>query len=189
MKKKSFKNKKRSDVRVDKLPYRWDPTPGPKTWPVVPGYKNINVCSGSRGIFRNLSPMLLGPIPDVGVQKLENLWQFSKVIESELDDNGDPGMVFLARREEGFSRPKGIRRKSDKSPVKFFYWEGEKLDLVEARKQIYCRYYEQLVEKTDAYRALEQLIKDDINIQILGYDGREYDSKSDPDGSQLNDLL
>ncbi len=182
-------NVKRSDVRVDKLPYRWDPTPGPKKWPVIPGYKNINVCSGSRGIYRELSPMRLGPIPDVGAQKMENLWQFSKVLESELEDNGNPGQLFFDRRDEGFSSPKGIRRKSDKSPVQYFYWEGEKLDLVEARKQIYCRYYEQLVEKTDAYRALEQLIKDGINIQILGYDGREYDSKSDPDGSQLNDLL
>jgi len=120
---------------------------------------------------------------------MENLWQFSKVLESELDDNGDPGQLFFDGREAGFSSPQGIRRKSDKSPVKFFYWKGEKLDLVEARKQIYCRYYEQLVEKTDAYRALEQQIKDGINIQILGYDGHEYDSESDPNGSQLNELL
>ena len=180
-------NKKRGNVRVGKLPYRWDPNPGSKKWPVVPGYKNINVCSGSQGIYKQLSPMRLGPI--AGSQKMENLWQFSKVLESELDNNGDPGQLFFDRRDEGFSSPKGIRRNPDKSPVQFFYWKGEKLNLVEAREQIYCNYYESLVVKTDAYRALEQLTEDGINIQILGYDGREYDLKSAPDGSQLNEIL
>jgi len=42
----------KGNIRVDRLPYRWDQIPGPKTWPVFPGYKNINVCSSARGIFR-----------------------------------------------------------------------------------------------------------------------------------------
>ncbi len=189
MKKQKLKTKKRGNVHVGKLPYRWDSSPGPKTWPVIPGYKNINVCSGARGIYKELSPMLLGPILEVGAQKMENLWQFSKVLESELDDNGDPGQLFFERREEGFSSHKGIRRKSDKSPVKFFYWESEKLDLVEARKKIYCNYYESLVVKTDAYKELEDILKRGINIQILGYDGHDYDVKEDPDGSKLFEFL
>jgi len=39
---------KKGKVRVDKLPYRWDPTPGSKKWTGVPGYKNINVCSSKK---------------------------------------------------------------------------------------------------------------------------------------------
>jgi hypothetical protein len=131
--------------------------------------------------------MFLGPVE--GSQTMENLWQFSKVLESELDGDGNPGQLFFDRRETGFSSPKGIRRKSDKSPVEYFYWEGEKLDLVEARKRIYCKYYESLVVKTDAYRALEQLIKDGINIQILGYDGHDYDLEDDSSVSQLIEFL
>jgi hypothetical protein len=45
-------------VRCDKLPHRFS---GQK-WPHKEGWKNINVCSGSAQIFRELSPMKLGPI-------------------------------------------------------------------------------------------------------------------------------
>lgn len=178
---------KRGNIRVGKLPYRWDPSPGPKTWPVIPGYKNINVCSSARGIFKELSPMYLGPVEDS--QTMENFWQFSKVLNSEIDVNGDPGQLFFERRETGFSSPKGIRRKSDKSPVEYFYWKGEKLNLVEARKRIYCYYYELLVVKTDAYKSLEDMLKRGINIQILGYDGHDYDPEDDSSGSQLIEFL
>jgi len=179
--------KKRGLVRVNRIVHFRDRSGISKRWPVVPGYKNINVTSSSHGIFRDLSPMFLGPVE--GSQTMENLWQFSKVLNSEINANGDPGQLFFDRRETGFSSPKGIRRKSDKSPVKFFYWEDEKLDMVEARKQIYCKYYESLVVKTDAYRALEQLIKDGINLQILGYDGHDYDPEDDSSGSQLIEFL
>jgi hypothetical protein len=85
--------KGRGKVLVDKLPGRFSG----KKWPVVEGYKNVNVCSGAAGSWKQLSPMLLGPISptkwgwnseeDYGkktygitmplvARNLENLWYF-----------------------------------------------------------------------------------------------------------------
>ena len=183
----NIKNKKRGLVRVNRLIHFRDRSGISKRWPVIPGFKNINVCSGSQGIFKELSPMRLGPV--AGSQKMENLWQFSKVLANETDANGEPSQLFFDRRDEGFSSPVGIRRKADTSPVQFFYFGGKRLNLVEARKQIYCRYYESLVVQTDAYRALEDILNSGINIQFLGYDGHDYDPEADPNGSQLNQFL
>ena len=189
MKKQNLNNKKRGNVRVDKLPYRWDPSPDPKTWPVIPGYKNINVCSGSQGIYKQLSPMLLGPIPQVGAQKMENLWQYSKVIKDEVGPDGQPTQLFFDRQKEGFANPNGKRRKAHRSETLFHYWNGKILYKVEARKHIYCRYYAELVVKTDAYIALEAKLDAGENIQLLGYDGHDYSAADDQDGSRLLEIL
>jgi hypothetical protein len=83
-------------VIVDKLPGRFSKNPDgtPKKWPDKEGFKRINVCSGAPGKWKQLSPMLLGPIDtdawgwkddDTGerlrgvkrvryAQNLENLW-------------------------------------------------------------------------------------------------------------------
>jgi hypothetical protein len=187
--KKNVYTKKRGNVRVDKLPYRWDSSSGPKTWPVIPGYKNINVCSGSRGIYKELSPMLLGPIPEVGAQKMENLWQFSKVIKDEVGPDGKPTQLFFDRQKAGFANPDGKRRKAHRSQTLFHYWNGKILYKVDARKQIYCKHYAELVVKTDAYKALEELLNTGTNVQLLGYDGHDYSAADNLDGSRLLKIL
>src|ERR1700722_5201869 len=106
----------RGSVACNKLPNRFGD--GPKTWHVIPSasYKNINVCSSSTGIWRQLSPMLLGPIhfdESVFVQAddfvtetteartamcLENLWQNAKVWADELGADGMPNDAWWRRR-------------------------------------------------------------------------------------------
>ena len=85
-------NNGRGLVRVNRIIHFRDRSGLSKRWPVVPGYQNVNVTSSTRGLFRQLSPMFLGPVE--GSQTMENLWQFSKVLQSEID-NGEPGELFF----------------------------------------------------------------------------------------------
>lgn len=99
-----------------------------KAWPVAPpGYKNINVTSGSQnkaGIHRikTLSPMFLGPInkeiwPMIGDDVcllFENYWQYSKAFldMGQLDPDTPEGNLtpkWYKWRKKGFARTKGDR--------------------------------------------------------------------------------
>jgi hypothetical protein len=156
-------------------------------WPNKEGYLNINVCSGAKGIFAQLSPMRCGPISyedshtngKVSVTNVENLWQFSKVWTGELDKKGEPTEEFFDRREKGWKDPKGRRwvKKGDginpNVPL-CSYWNGKKLDYIDARKAIYCPEYANSVVKTEAYKKLEEMLEEGYNIQILGFDGYDY---------------
>ena len=56
----------------------------------------------------------------------------------------------------------------------FSYWKGKKLSYLEARKEIYCPEYSKAVIQTEAYKQLNKLLDDGYNIQIVGYDGYDY---------------
>lgn len=176
-----------SHVKVNKLPYRFS---GEK-WPVIEGYKNINVCSGAQGIRSQLSPMKLGPVvlsdyfdmdldpewlimknePPLKAYIFENFWQYSKVYKNEIDENNDLTETFFKMRRDGFMNKKGIRRKYPKGCNCLFSIFGEeKLPYLDAR-YYYCKIYTDLVKKTDAYKKLKEMVKEGTKIQILGYDG------------------
>eukprot|EP01027_Heterolobosea_sp_BB2_P014653 GEZU01021019.1.p1 GENE.GEZU01021019.1~~GEZU01021019.1.p1 ORF type:complete len:358 (+),score=89.05 GEZU01021019.1:60-1133(+) len=119
----------RGKIWVDHLPGRFSG----RKWPMKPGFKNVNVCSGAAGIWKQLSPMKLGPIKigeylnenqqakDKGMsaykvpmpetaQNMENLWQFSKVWRGEFDEKkGIPIKDFFTRRASGWKDNTGHR--------------------------------------------------------------------------------
>ncbi|RUP51332.1 hypothetical protein BC936DRAFT_148723 [Jimgerdemannia flammicorona] len=196
----------RGQVRVDRLPPRFAKNVS-KKWPVVEGYKNVNVCSSGAGFWKELSPMLLGPIAlcewgidpktDLGkvrrgvevpgqCKRMENLWQFSKVFEEEVGEDLWPSVEFFRRRATAWKDPKGHRHSVKGARVKYFLWGQEKLTFLEARKRIYCSVYASIVKKTKAYRELERLLNEGQNVQILGYDG--YDRGNKTWEECLNDL-
>jgi len=193
------KNGIKGKIRVDKLPHFRSPAGQNKKWPKVDGYKNINVCSSAAGIWKQLSPMIIGKIDisklidnnlDKGEEiyglklpkaatNIENLWQFSKVWEGEVDDKGFPTREFFERRNGGWKDKKAHRyvKKGRNVPL-FSYWNGEHLSYIQARKKIYCPIYAEYVKKTVAWKQLEKLLQDGYNIQILGYDGYDFSSKT-----------
>ncbi|EFC48496.1 predicted protein [Naegleria gruberi] len=192
VKKQQELNKKRNskgDVRCDKLPGRF--SKGNKKWPIVTGYKNVNCCSGASGIFKELSPMKLGPYEyEHGSEKctitnLENLWQFSKVFPGEEEqvrnDNGQltkvPNSEFFERRTKGWKDEKAHRHVKREKPL-YSWWKGEKFNYMQARRKIYCPLYAEKVVETEAYKKLEEMVNSGMNIQILGFDGYNYDGKT-----------
>ncbi|KAL0484431.1 Ldhc [Acrasis kona] len=196
-KKENSKNGVRGRVRCNKLPHRFDKTLKDKSWPVVKGFKNINVCSGAPGAYKNLSPMKLGPIEynlkDDGngeegtilIKNLENCWQFSKVWNGEEDKRTKlPVEEFWARRKTGWEDEKAhrwVKKGNDENGNKniplYSYWKGQKLSYLQARGAIYCPLYAALVQETDAYKKLKKLVDEGTNVQILGFDGYDYDGE------------
>lgn len=171
---------------------------GDKRHPLRHGYKNVNVCSSGPLPFKQLSPFLLGPIhfkeyDKDGVQRdytatnVENFWQFTKVWECDLDASGRIKDEWFALRDAGWADPKPHRRPRGKvnttgpnrNVPMFSYWNKERLPYGEARKRIYMPYYVQLAQATDAYKQLHKLVHEDgINVQIIGYDGRDFATSS-----------
>jgi hypothetical protein len=197
--KKNKKKNKKGKIRCNKLPYRF--SKGNKLWPNRRGYKNINVCSGSTQIYKELSPMKLGPIKDIKVvgfnkkiykieaKNLENLWQASKVWKSDLNSKNQPKKEWYIMRDRYYKDSKAYRhikksktKKNVNIPL-YSLWVNqnsekvEKLSYLEARWKIYCPIYEDLVKNTKAFNDLKKLIDNGTNLQILGYDGYDYESQ------------
>jgi hypothetical protein len=101
-----------------------------KKWPdVPPGYKSINVTSGSANKegghkIKTLSPMFLGPVdkeiwPMIGDDTcliFENYWQYSKIFlgmkHRQLDPDIPSGILtpaWYTWRKKGFAKTKGQR--------------------------------------------------------------------------------
>ena len=50
-------------------------------------------------------------------------------------------------------------------------WEGEKLGYIDARKKIYKKVYTDLVNKTNKFEKLKQMLQNGINLLIVEVDG------------------
>lgn len=148
----------------------------------------INVTSLSRDWSQQLSPMLLGPvlIPGrVAAKNVENAWQFSKVYESHLDKNGDPSVAWKLWSEKGYLTPRGIRYPMGRGAKPCYsYWNGQKMDYITARKQIYIPIYADAARATKEYAYLEQLYKTQGKITLWDVDGYDYIGE----GKKLKDL-
>ena len=119
----------------------------------------INTTSRSTNWSRGLSPFILGPIDlyDGYISKnVENAYQYSKVFDYYLDDDGNPGENYFKWAKSGWNSDRAERYPMGKGVIpKYSYWNGEKLSYVEARKKIYIPLYSKAVRSTKAYSMLE----------------------------------
>lgn len=173
-----------------------------KKWPVIPGFANVNVTSGSRN-YSFLSPMKLGPFiykerrmvtpwypngvhpgftaisdteQQIVVTNAENLWQGSKILPQDVI-NGIIQPSFYERRARMIRDPKPHRRpvpKSQGTPIAA-YIDGQVLRYVPSR-QYYIQWYSSLVQMQPEYAELVARLNNGEILQILGYDG--YDPES-----------
>jgi len=112
----------------------------------------IDTTSNS-GDFRGLSPFILSAPP---AKRFENLWQFSKVYSPEhLTSSGEPNLSWGVWKIDGYNDNKAHRYPMGKGRIPAYsYWEGKKLDYIQARKRIYAPEYAKNVIKTDSYKLL-----------------------------------
>jgi len=195
----NIEKKLRGRVRCAKLPYRFSKTIKDKKWPNTYGFMNINVCSSSKS-FRGLSPMVLGPIEvkvvdyknkikTIVAKNLENLWQASKVWSSDYNPiTKKIRKGWFSDRDKYFADSKAHRHikkgtgKNVNVPL-FSLWVNQKTDkvaklkYVKARKRIYCPIYKRLASKTAEFEKLKTMLDDGYNIQILGYDGFDFEKE------------
>ena len=195
---------RRGQVKVGKLPHWRDSGVADKTWPKLEGFKNVSVCSGNPGPFKQLNPSKLGPIclrfrggDRILAHNISNLWEFSKVFLEDIEPGtGHPNKAWFDRRTKCWPEEEGYRllaKRGDegRQPQYFFWGATEKFTGIQARSHIFCRAYARTAVRTDGYRKLVDLIEKGTNIHILGYEGYDYDRhNSDGDhGCSLEDCL
>ena len=125
------------------------------------------------GQFKELSPFIL-PAPPA--KNMENLWQFSKVYSCHVDERGCVNATWELWRGKGWSDIKAHRYPMGKGAIPLFsYWNGERLNYIQARKKIYIPEYAKNVIHTDSFKRLSKLYQQK-NIILLDYDA--YDNEA-----------
>jgi len=132
--------------------------------------------------------MLLGPVKLYGTHKaknVENGWQFSKVYPKH-DTSGSPNEEYWEWATKGWADQWGHRYPMGKGAIPLYsYWDGSKLDYIEARKRIYLPLYLQAVQRSKAYQRLVALYREHRQICLWDYDGYDYHKL----GMTLKDVL
>ena len=112
-------------------------------WGSTGALPRYDVTTGGPEPFRQLSPMLLGPVmlyDGNWSRTVENAWQYSKVYpEFALEGYG-------AWARAGWDNPRAVRHPMGKGARPLYsLWAGDKLDYITARKRIYIPLYAQAV--------------------------------------------
>jgi hypothetical protein len=92
----------------------------------------------------------------------------------------------LGLGKKGWDRGFADRYPMGKGKIPLYsYWNGQKLDYIEARKSIYLPLYQKAVAKTEAFKKLNDLYQKDKNLVLFDFDGYDYLSL----GYSLKDVL
>lgn len=174
-------------IRVLKIYTRFAKVPDPscRAYPRVDGYKCYNVCK-NRSPYHTLSPMMLGPVHDESgelfAHNIEDGWQCCKVwpFHRQQGDNWLELWGEWSRRGR-FSRlakrhrtPKAPGQQTDavnRNVPLFSLYMGDEMDYVTARKRMYCRWYEELVQHVAEFRDLRARYLSGQKLILLDYDG------------------
>ena len=140
----------------------------------------INTTSRSNNWSRSLSPFFLGPVDLYAghkSQNIENAWQYSKVYEYYLEEDGSVGERYFNWAKDGWNSTRANRYPMGKDARPLYsYWDGEKLSYVEARKKIYVPLYAKAVKQTFAFEKLKKMHEEGQDLYLWDFDG--YDHKA-----------
>ena len=137
----------------------------------------VDTTTNSQTWSKNLSPMLLGPVNANGIscKNVENAWQFSKVYKEHVDSNQDPTTDYFAWRDKGYRKQWAERYPMGKGAIPLYsFWNGNKLDYITARKEIYIPLYVEAVVKTDAFKKLKELYDSGVDLVLLDFDAYNH---------------
>lgn len=105
------------------------------------------------------------------------IWEHPE--EIHINEEGKVTSEYWTWRTKGFNNPYPVRYPNGfhgrTECVASLYYNGsgwEFLSYVEARKKIYCKTYERLVKRTNAYKQLKNLYDSGISLQINEIDVR-----------------
>jgi len=151
---------------------------------IGPGYQVpegsivINTTSRSDNWSRGLSPFFAGPVDLYGgytSYNVENAWQYSKVYEYYLEEDGSVGERYFKWAQDGWNDIKAHRYPMgrDTKPL-YSYWDGEKFTYTEARSKIYIPLYARAVQKTSAFSKLKKMSEEKIDLYLWDFDGYNH---------------
>lgn len=149
----------------------------------------INTTSRSKNWTKAFSPFFLGPCKLYGPfvsKNVENGWQFSKVYEKHLNPNAHPNGEYWSWAISGWNNSRAQRYPMGKGAIpEFSYWDGEKLDYIEARKKIYIPLYSNEVVKLEEFTRLLEMYRNGTHLYLWGFDGYNHKKL----GMNMNDVL
>lgn len=154
---------------------------GPKDkTPFLSNSKIINTTSHSKNSWSlGLSPFHLGPVKlykNYVSLNMENGWQFSKVYKQFLKNN-EITEEYWKWAISGWSTSKAIRYPIYKNAKpEFLYWNGERLDYIQARCRVYFQLYRDVVKYTESFAILQEYHKK-YNLILWDFDGYNTDDK------------
>ena len=111
---------------------------------------------------------------------IENYWQFSKIMNIDIDTNHLIKSSFFERRAKGFNDVKPHRRAIPKAKGHAIaaYFNSGVYNYLDSRF-FYCDMYEKIVLMHPLYKELEKMLGDGISLHIIGYDGRDIPINKD----------
>jgi len=149
----------------------------------------INTTSRSVTWSKGLSPFFLGPIEMYDLRfarVMENAWQYCKVYEEHVDEDGNPTQAYWTWAEAGWKNPKAVRYPMGKNRIPLYsLWDGQQLTYVNARRIIYCPLYSYAVEMTPAWKRLKAIHDQGGEITLWDFDGYDHVAR----GMCYNDVL
>lgn len=139
----------------------------------------INTTSHSPNDWASgLSPFRLGPCQLYGQKTariFENAWQFSKLYPEHADQTGEPTTAYWNWAQDGWHSTRAHRYPLGKGRKPLCsLWDGQRLDYITARKQIYLPLYQRAVGNTRAYEILERTYRQQGSITLFDFDGYDH---------------
>jgi hypothetical protein len=141
----------------------------------------IDTTSRSRSWTRGLSPFVLqaGYLYDNYYAKsVENAYQGCKCY-CDFVDNDEPTEEYFKWAQKIWASSYVYRYPMGRGikPI-FSYWNGEKLNYIEARKKIYIPLYSRAVIKSEAFKKLLEIYRTtDKDIYLICFDGYNHKEK------------
>lgn len=148
------------------------------------GWTNIAAWSRGAAPWKALSPFFVGPIE--GCSNFETYWQTFKVWEfidgeRHVGDDGLPNEAWHAWQTRLRSKPEAIRRPNGYVKPLYAWFEGQKLDVVQARKLIYIPQLQRLYRAHTVYQQLLKLVSEQgQSVIIIEPDGPAEDARCVP---------
>lgn len=193
----TFHDRPKGKIKVGRITYKG----GKPIYPSSEGYTNIVVLSKSSE-YGNLSPYLL---LDENGNILENTWQFRKFYpwvpevkqtysrwdktviwkypqETHIDHNTkEPNDKYWKWRQKGMENKYPVRYPVGKSRHRALCIcaiddNGNRLDYIQARKQIYLKEYTEAVRKEKDFKILRERLYKGENLLIIEVDGPHQES-------------
>jgi hypothetical protein len=142
------------------------------------GFIEVNTTSRAKSAWeKSLSPFFLGPVSvydKFEAKNFENLWQFSKVYPTHLDRNNEPTDQYWEWAKAGWALSRSERYPMGRgAKPAYTLWDGQKLDYISARKQVYLPNYAELVIKTEGFERLKRILESN-NIALRDFDGYDH---------------
>jgi hypothetical protein len=150
----------------------------------------INTTSSGEEGEDHFSPLYLGPCRLYGAytaKKMERAWQHSKVYPQHVGTDGNPTPEYFQWAASGwaseFAERYPMTKEADGTEA-FHWWDGQRLDKIQARKRIYVPLYAEQVVELRNFKILKSLWEEEIRptaestLYLMDYDAYEYGTMS-----------